>query len=40
VTDAGFGPWPVKDPERLDERRAAAGLEPFAADDAQMRAGT
>lgn len=24
-------PWPCEDPERMDERRAAVGLEPFAA---------
>jgi hypothetical protein len=22
-------PWPIADPERLDELRAAAGIEPF-----------
>lgn len=32
------GPQPVEDPERLDERRAAVGLEPFAAYEARARA--
>jgi hypothetical protein len=40
VTEAGFGPLPIADPDRLDMRRAAVGLEPFAVYDAQMRAGT
>ena len=31
VTSGTFGPYPIEDPQRLDERRAAAGLEPFAA---------
>jgi hypothetical protein len=30
VTSGNFGPCPIEDPQRLDERRAAAGLEPFA----------
>lgn len=30
VTDGRAVPWPIEDPERLDERRAAAGLERFA----------
>jgi hypothetical protein len=30
---------PIEDPQRLDERRAEAGLDPFAAYEAQMRAG-
>ncbi|MCK2220370.1 hypothetical protein MF672_042195 [Actinomadura sp. ATCC 31491] len=35
--DGGFGPHPVEDPERLDERRAEAGLEPHAEYDRLMR---
>lgn len=31
------GPSPIEDRERLDERRAEAGLEPFAAYEARMR---
>lgn len=31
-------PHPIEDPEHLDERRAAAGLEPAAAYDRRMRA--
>ena len=38
VTSGTFGPYPIEDPQRLDERRAAAGLEPFAAYEARMRA--
>ena len=30
VTDGEFGPCPIEDPGRLDERRAEAGLDPFA----------
>jgi len=37
VTDGGLGPCPIEDPPRLDERRAEAGLEPFAAYEALMR---
>jgi len=37
VTDGHFGPCPIEDPERLDERRAEAGLEPFADYEALMR---
>jgi hypothetical protein len=36
VTDGDFVPYPIEDPQRLDERRAAAGLEPFAAYETQM----
>ena len=32
-----LAPHPIEDPERLDERRAEVGLEPFAAYDARMR---
>jgi hypothetical protein len=32
-----LAPLPIEDPERLDERRAEAGLEPFAAYEARMR---
>jgi hypothetical protein len=28
--DGRLAPWPIEDPDRLDERRAAVGLEPFA----------
>jgi hypothetical protein len=37
VTDGHFGPRPVEDPLQLDERRAEAGLEPFADYEARMR---
>jgi Family of unknown function (DUF6624) len=37
VTDGEFGPCPIEDRERLDERRAEAGLEPFADYEARMR---
>lgn len=37
VTDDGFGPHPIEDPENLDQRRAAAGLEPFADYEARLR---
>jgi len=37
VTDGEFGPCPIEDPDRLDERRAEAGLDPFAAYDALIR---
>jgi len=30
-------PWPVEDPEQLDARRAAVGLEPFAEYAAQLK---
>jgi uncharacterized protein DUF6624 len=32
-----LAPHPIEDPGRLDERRAEAGLEPFAAYEARMR---
>ncbi|HEV2376663.1 MAG TPA: DUF6624 domain-containing protein [Streptosporangiaceae bacterium] len=35
-----LGPYPIEDPHRLDERRAEAGLEPFADYQALMRAQT
>jgi hypothetical protein len=38
VTDGQFGPHPVDDPQRLDERRAEAGLEPFADYETRMQA--
>ena len=38
VIDGQFGPRPVQDPKRLDERRAEVGLEPFADYEARMRA--
>ena len=38
VTGGEFAPFPIEDPQRLDQRRAAAGLEPFAAYQALMRA--
>ena len=37
VTDGEFGPCPIEDRQQLDERRAAAGLEPFAVYEAQIR---
>jgi hypothetical protein len=40
VTDRELGPGPIEDPQRLDERRAEAGLEPFADYEARMRAPT
>jgi hypothetical protein len=33
-----YGPYPIEDSQRLDERRTEAGLEPFAAYEALMRA--
>jgi hypothetical protein len=39
VTDGEFGPYPIEDPARLDERRADAGLDPFAAYEELMRGG-
>ena len=39
VTDGELRPSPIEDPQRLDERRAEAGLDPFAAYEAHMRAG-
>jgi hypothetical protein len=38
VTGGEPGPHPIEDPQRLDERRAAAELEPFADYQARMRA--
>jgi hypothetical protein len=38
VTGGEFGPQPIEDPQRLDERRAQAGLEPFADYQARMQA--
>jgi hypothetical protein len=38
ATGAEFGPCPVEDPQRLDERRAEAGLEPFADYQERLRA--
>src|ERR1700745_4289010 len=37
VTDEDSEPSPIEDPQRLDERRAAAGLEPFGVYEAQIR---
>jgi hypothetical protein len=37
IIDGGLRPCPVEDPQRLDERRAAAGLEPFAVYESRMR---
>jgi hypothetical protein len=37
VTDGEFGPSPIEDRQRLDERRAQAGLEPFTDYEARMR---
>lgn len=36
-TDGELRPHPIGDPRRLDERRAEAGLEPFADYEARMR---
>ncbi|MEV7801528.1 DUF6624 domain-containing protein [Microbispora sp. NPDC088329] len=33
----GFRPHPIENPEQLDDRRAAVGLEPFETYEAQMR---
>jgi hypothetical protein len=38
VTGGELGPFPIEDPQRLDVRRAEAGLEPFGAYEARMRA--
>lgn len=40
VTDREPGPRWIEDPQRLDEHRAEAGLEPFADYEARMRART
>ncbi|MGH3260007.1 MAG: DUF6624 domain-containing protein [Streptosporangiaceae bacterium] len=32
-----LAPYPIEDPEHLDERRAEVGLEPFAAYEGRMR---
>ncbi|MFB4306599.1 DUF6624 domain-containing protein [Actinomadura sp. GTD37] len=37
MTGTVFGPLPIEAPESLDERRAAAGLQPMAEYDAEMR---
>jgi hypothetical protein len=37
IIDGELGPCPIEDPERLDERRAAAGLQPFAVYESQIR---
>jgi len=37
VTDGEFGPCPIEDPARLDERRAEVGLDPFAAYEELIR---
>jgi len=39
VTNGELGPSPIEDSQRLDERRAEAGLDPFAVYEARMRAG-
>jgi hypothetical protein len=36
-TGAEFGPCPIEDPKRLDQRRAEMGLEPFEVYEARMR---
>lgn len=38
VMDGHFARYPIEDPQRLDECRAEAGLEPFADYQARMRA--
>jgi hypothetical protein len=40
VTGGTFEPHPIEDPQGLDERRAAAGLEPFADYEARIKAET
>lgn len=40
VADGALRPCPIEDPGRLDERRAQAGLEPFADYEARMEAGS
>ena len=37
IIDGELGPCPIEDPQRLDDRRAAAGLKPFAAYESRMR---
>lgn len=37
ITDGELKPCPITDPQRLDERRAQAGLEPFTDYEARMR---
>ncbi|WP_141582208.1 DUF6624 domain-containing protein [Actinomadura sp. WMMA1423] len=37
MTEAGYGPRPIEDPDRLDERRAEVGLTPMAEYDARLR---
>lgn len=37
VADGELEPRPIEDPQRLDERRAQAGLEPFADYEARVR---
>ncbi len=37
VTDGGFGPHTIDDPDNLDRRRSAVGLEPFADYEARIR---
>lgn len=40
VTGGTFGSHPIEDPQRLDERRTAARLEPFCDYEARMQAGS
>jgi hypothetical protein len=37
MTEAGFGPRPIEDPDGLDDRRTEVGLPPMAEYDARMR---
>jgi hypothetical protein len=39
-TGENLGPAPIAEQDRLDERRAAVGLEPFAVYDARTRCRT
>jgi hypothetical protein len=39
-TDGEFGPCPIEDPARLEERRAEAGMEPFTHYQARIRGRT
>jgi hypothetical protein len=39
VTDGEHRPRPIEDPQQLDERRAEAGLDPFADYEAECELG-
>jgi len=40
VVDGRPVPWPVEDPEHLDDRRESVGIESFAASAARYSAGS